>query len=78
MYLIILLERSQTRNREAMTEKTMAMILMLIIYGLIILGMYNLITTITALSDNRDKTRAEINNAIDAATELGRALGFGA
>jgi len=27
---------------------------------------------------NRDKTRAEINNAIDAATELGRALGFGA
>jgi len=26
---------------------------------------------------NRDKTRAEINNAIDAATELGRALGFG-
>jgi hypothetical protein len=28
-----------------MTEKTMAMILMLIIYGLIILGMYNLITT---------------------------------
>jgi hypothetical protein len=29
-----------------MTEKTLAMILMLIIYGLIILGMYNLITTI--------------------------------
>jgi hypothetical protein len=29
-----------------MTEKTMAMILMLIIYGLIILGVYNLITTI--------------------------------
>jgi hypothetical protein len=29
-----------------MTEKTMAIILMLIIYGLIILGMYNLITTI--------------------------------
>lgn len=26
---------------------------------------------------NRDKTRAEINNAIDAANELGRALGFG-
>jgi hypothetical protein len=30
-----------------MKEKTLAMILMLIIYGLIILGMYNLITTIT-------------------------------
>jgi hypothetical protein len=29
-----------------MKEKTMAIILMLIIYGLIILGMYNLITTI--------------------------------
>jgi len=29
-----------------MTEKTLAIILMLIIYGLIILGMYNLITTI--------------------------------
>jgi len=29
-----------------MNEKTMAIILMLIIYGLIILGMYNLITTI--------------------------------
>jgi len=29
-----------------MTEKTMAIILMLIIYGLIILGMYKLITTI--------------------------------
>jgi len=29
-----------------MKEKTLAMILMLIIYGLIILGMYNLITTI--------------------------------
>jgi hypothetical protein len=30
-----------------MKEKTMAMILMLIIYGLIILGVYNLIKTIT-------------------------------
>jgi hypothetical protein len=29
-----------------MTEKTLAMILALIVYGLIILGMYNLITTI--------------------------------
>jgi hypothetical protein len=29
-----------------MTEKTMAMILALVVYGLIILGMYNLITTI--------------------------------
>jgi hypothetical protein len=30
-----------------MTEKTMAMILALVVYGLIIIGMYNLITTIT-------------------------------
>jgi hypothetical protein len=30
-----------------MKEKTMAMILMLIIYGLIIIGVYNLIKTIT-------------------------------
>jgi hypothetical protein len=29
-----------------MTEKTMAIILALVVYGLIILGMYNLITTI--------------------------------
>jgi len=29
-----------------MTEKTMAMILALVVYGLIIIGMYNLITTI--------------------------------
>ena len=28
-----------------MKEKTMAMILALVVYGLIILGMYNLITT---------------------------------
>jgi hypothetical protein len=30
-----------------MTEKTMAMILALVVYGLIIIGVYNLITTIT-------------------------------
>jgi hypothetical protein len=29
-----------------MTEKTLAIILALVVYGLIILGMYNLITTI--------------------------------
>jgi hypothetical protein len=29
-----------------MTEKTLAMILALVVYGLIIIGMYNLITTI--------------------------------
>jgi len=33
-------------EQSIMKEKTMAIILMLIIYGLIILGMYNLITTI--------------------------------
>jgi hypothetical protein len=30
-----------------MTEKTMAMILALVVYGLIIIGVYNLIKTIT-------------------------------
>jgi len=29
-----------------MTEKTMAMILAIVVYGLIIIGVYNLITTI--------------------------------
>jgi len=29
-----------------MTEKTMAIILTIVVYGLIIIGMYNLITTI--------------------------------
>jgi len=29
-----------------MTEKTLAMILALVVYGLIIIGVYNLITTI--------------------------------